>query len=368
MNFKALSIALASALLSHAAMAAPQGTYRPSYGPPPPSTNNVAPPPTTPSYDPPKVLSAPTANMADAPRKCVKWAKKGYNVGAAANNRVAPQEQEQPQPQPDNNLPINGTPDAPAPDASSEQEGLEIIPDNNSTPPPQQQQQPPPPQQPQQMAPVGFKIRQPDQYGAVQPSDLPSMDELERSSADIPVPQGLSAEEASMYRLHNGVRRLFGIRKMQWDDGLARDAKLSANNIANSGQCNKLVHQNLCPNNTPTGSCPGRSQGENLFWLGGNFRVQTSASDAFQAWYNEKDIFLAQSRGASDFGYYWSIDGKALEESLHFTQLVWDATYSFGCAASYCDGGSGYVYTCRYFTPGNFKGMSPFNNAQPYQE
>ena len=48
------------------------------------------------------------------------------------------------------------------------------------------------------------------------------------------------------------------------------------------------------------------------------------------------------------------------ESCGHYTQVVWRASTSIGCARVVCNNNRGVFITCNYNPPGNFNGERPF--------
>ncbi|CUS09936.1 unnamed protein product [Tuber aestivum] len=86
----------------------------------------------------------------------------------------------------------------------------------------------------------------------------------------------------------------------------------------------------------------GAAYGENLA------AGYLNATAAVDAWGNEREIY--------DFSR-----AQFSEETGHFTQMVWNATRSVGCAAVECEGllvngQDSWYLTCEYWPPGNVQG------------
>lgn len=135
---------------------------------------------------------------------------------------------------------------------------------------------------------------------------------------------------------HNRARAEVGSRPMQWNEDLARDAKVWGDHLAATG---KFEHSPDEPGVEP--------QGENL-WAG--------TPDAYLPesmvglWVAEKQdykpgVFPYNSRS----GNHANVG--------HYTQLIWADTTQVGCALS--RGAREEVLVCRYSTPGNVMGERP---------
>lgn len=134
----------------------------------------------------------------------------------------------------------------------------------------------------------------------------------------------------------NRARSDMGVRPLQWNAQLAKDAKVWADKLAETG---KFEHSPDEPGAEP--------QGENL-WAGtpGAFQPETMVG----LWVAEKrdykpGVFPNNSRSGD------------VANVSHYTQIVWRETTHVGCSMT--RGLKEEVLVCRYSTPGNVIGQRP---------
>jgi uncharacterized protein YkwD len=130
---------------------------------------------------------------------------------------------------------------------------------------------------------------------------------------------------------HNAARAAVGVAGVSWSTKLQSYAQSYANQRI--GDC-KLQHS-------------GGPYGENIFW--GSAGADWKAADAVNAWVGEK----------SDYNYA-SNSCAAGKQCGHYTQVVWRATTSIGCARVVCNNNGGVFIICSYDPPGNFAGQKPY--------
>jgi Cysteine-rich secretory protein family len=142
-----------------------------------------------------------------------------------------------------------------------------------------------------------------------------------------------AALTAAMLASHNRARAAFGSAPLVWNDALAASALVYARVLARE---NRFGHD-------PQKGAKVR-QGENL-WMGtrGAFDYATMAA----SWVDErKDFKPGRFPDVSRTGN-WSLVG-------HYTQIVWPATTSVGCALA-TNAGDDFL-VCRYLPAGNMFG------------
>lgn len=135
--------------------------------------------------------------------------------------------------------------------------------------------------------------------------------------------------------IHNHERTAVGVPPLEWDAGLAVSAQVWANHLAKD---NKFEH---APENYD------KPQGENI-WAGssGYFSVENMIG----AWIAEKRVYkpglIPENSKTGRFG-----------DVGHYTQLIWRASTTVGCAEA--TGGGETILVCRYAQAGNYYGESP---------
>ena len=156
----------------------------------------------------------------------------------------------------------------------------------------------------------------------------------------------LDEQIEAMLEIHNKARRDVGIvSDLTWSDTIALDAQRYADTLANSGA---FKHD---PKNHEGYS--NGTYGENLYAA---FPSKPSLSTATTAWVDEKQYYTYGKVGDDAT---CEID----QQCGHYTQIIWENTSKIGCAISQYKTGSykdGYVIVCKYQTPGNFIGKTPY--------
>ena len=142
---------------------------------------------------------------------------------------------------------------------------------------------------------------------------------------------------AGITAAHNAIRERVGAPPLIWDDRLAATAQSWANRCIDKAAPRGVIDHN-----------PDRSLGH-PWYVGENLFASTarvSAQKAVDAWAAEvADYDYARNRCAR---------GRTCG---HYTQVVWSASQSVGCATHYCHRlGYGYVVVCNYGPGGNAGG------------
>ncbi|KAJ8769063.1 hypothetical protein K2173_024059 [Erythroxylum novogranatense] len=127
---------------------------------------------------------------------------------------------------------------------------------------------------------------------------------------------------------HNAARAQVGVGPVIWDDTVAAYAQDYANKRA--GDCG-LVHS-------------GGPYGENIAMSGGDL----SGTEAVKLWVDEKPYYDYDSNSCTNG-----------QQCLHYTQVVWNNTFSVGCGKVRCSNGGTFI-TCNYDPYGNIIGERPY--------
>uniref|UniRef100_A0ACD6AKH4 Uncharacterized protein n=1 Tax=Avena sativa TaxID=4498 RepID=A0ACD6AKH4_AVESA len=130
---------------------------------------------------------------------------------------------------------------------------------------------------------------------------------------------------------HNTARTAVGVGGVRWSTKLQAYAQSYANQRV--GDC-KLQHS-------------GGPYGENIFWGGAG--ADWKAADAVNLWVGEKKDYDHGSNGCA-----------AGKQCGHYTQVVWRASTSIGCARVVCNANRGVFTVCSYEPRGNIVGQKPY--------
>jgi len=144
--------------------------------------------------------------------------------------------------------------------------------------------------------------------------------------------------EERLLAAHNRERASLGIPPLRWDEGLARDAAVWAQEQVRLG---RLEHYPDDPGDPDP-------QGENL-WAGtkGYYGIEAMVG----LWIDEKRNFRP---GA----FPHNARNGVLNDIGHYTQLMWRTTGTVGCAVA--RGRHDDFLVCRYLEGGNVMGEVPF--------
>ncbi|MFM2056301.1 MAG: hypothetical protein RLY71_686 [Pseudomonadota bacterium] len=154
---------------------------------------------------------------------------------------------------------------------------------------------------------------------------------------------GLSPlQQQALLQRHNDWRSWFSVPALQWSDELAGSAARWAFQLDRDGEC-QLGHSHQ----------PG--VGENIYRVtprtspSGRTRVLELYPDqVVDAWGSELDDYAVETRACAP--------GKVCG---HFTQMVWQASTTIGCARRIC-ASKNQVWVCQYWPAGNIIGERPF--------
>ena len=142
---------------------------------------------------------------------------------------------------------------------------------------------------------------------------------------------------------HNALRKKHGVGKLATLVDIAKLAQKTANNCKKLG---KLQHSGT--------SYKDQWMGQNLYLKGG---AAPTGNEVANSWYSENKNY-DYSKGDSKNG---GVIG-------HFTQLVWKASKSIGCAVAigpWNGYNPSYYVCCNYFPGGNVDGKYKANVPKP---
>ncbi len=151
-------------------------------------------------------------------------------------------------------------------------------------------------------------------------------------------------DEDEMVAAHNRWRKAVGAPPLTYSKELAAAAQAWADHLKQANQC-RMQH-----------SKPNGKYGENLFWgsalewSDGKREVQqVSPETVVNDWASERANY-DHTRNSCAKG---RICG-------HYTQVVWRASTTVGCAVAVCEDSSEQVWVCQYQPPGNWVGKRPY--------
>ncbi len=148
-----------------------------------------------------------------------------------------------------------------------------------------------------------------------------------------PQARGGSLLRDTMITAHNRARRQYGVGPLAWDDTLARDAAIYAQQLA---RANRFEHD------PQRGRRP--KQGENL-WVG----TRTAYS------YAEMIGLLIDERRHFRQGRFPNVSRTGnWSHVAHYTQIIWPTSQRVGCATAFNRANEYLV--CRYLPAGNVVG------------
>ena len=136
----------------------------------------------------------------------------------------------------------------------------------------------------------------------------------------------------AMLAMHNAERRSVGGEPLVWDPALAEAAGGYAGTLAATGIFRHSVRESRA------------NQGENL-WMGSHGAY--GLPQMMDSWLSEKSLYRP--------GLFPDVSSDGNWQGVgHYTQVIWRATTSVGCAVR---SNPGFDYlVCRYSPPGNVRG------------
>ena len=167
-----------------------------------------------------------------------------------------------------------------------------------------------------------------------------SYDESNVTLSDEELNASLSQQKLALLKTHNDARAEVGVNNaLVWDNTLEAAAQVYADVLAKKGT---FEHD---PKNR------SNAYGENLYaWTN-----KPTLAYAAKAWVDEKDFYR--------YGKVGDAATCTQEPCGHYTQIIWKDTKKVGCAMSQYTAGTfngGYVVVCKYQTPGNYIGETPY--------
>ncbi|TPG13033.1 serine protease [Sphingomonas oligophenolica] len=156
---------------------------------------------------------------------------------------------------------------------------------------------------------------------------------VERRVTEAPAPRGPALLRTAMLAGQNAARAAVGAPRLIWDNNLAVDAQRYAQQMARTGRFEHAKHPQLVGD-----------EGENL-WKGS--RDAYAYREMVGHWLAEKADFV--DRPVPDS----SRTGR-FEDVGHYTQIIWRATRTVGCAMA--SNATDDYLVCRYLPAGNVVG------------
>jgi hypothetical protein len=175
----------------------------------------------------------------------------------------------------------------------------------------------------------------------------------------------LTGDLLDICKKHNTDRAEHGVPALTWSADLAKNAQNWVNGCHTAKDSNGNVffcHQTL-PQNGGCGTDPNYKYGENLSWG----QPSRTGLEAVDGWYCEGDppnynydnptLIVGTMNGCND---------NPNKVNGHFTQVVWKASKSLGCAKNTCkldpadpNSPSWTLWACEYDPAGNFNADKP---------
>jgi len=169
---------------------------------------------------------------------------------------------------------------------------------------------------------------------------------------------GATGEFLDICKKHNTDRAEHGVPALTWSADLAKNAEnwvkgchTQKDNDGNEFFCHQSKDYGC-------GTDPNYKYGENISWG----YPSRSGLEAIDGWYCEGDPPNYDYDNPKLIGGW--MNGCANNPNKvngHFTQVVWKATKSLGCAKNTCslNGQAGTLWACEYDPPGNFNADKP---------
>lgn len=157
---------------------------------------------------------------------------------------------------------------------------------------------------------------------------------VERRVSDAPAPRGAALLQSAMLDGQNAARAAVGAAPLIWDDNLAADALAYARQMARTGRFEHAKRPQMVGD-----------EGENL-WKG--TRDAYAYREMVGHWVAERANFV--DRPVPD-----SSRTGNFEDVGHYTQIIWRATRTMGCAMA--SGATDDYLVCRYLPAGNVVGQ-----------
>ncbi|KAF7079486.1 hypothetical protein CFC21_083708 [Triticum aestivum] len=132
---------------------------------------------------------------------------------------------------------------------------------------------------------------------------------------------------------HNDARRAVGVAPLTWNSTLEQDAERYAGRLGIRCKLEPLKWD------------APRIYGLNTYW-GSGFNDGAAVTGS---WVYEQQSYDHRANACAP--------GKVC---VSYTQVVWNTTRELGCAHCTCRSSRDTVAVCRYFPPGNYRGVPPY--------